>query len=244
MEERSITEFSHHLNGCRCTGYGRTHRLELENGVRLFIGYLRRAGVLTTPINKGSIEEPALLVSFGRWMQQRRGAYDATLYNYGLDLRDLLKDLGEVPAGFHAQVLRNFVLERTQRCGWAAAKRCTTAVRAFLRFLIADARCAAGLDASVPTLAHWRLSTLPRYLQPEDVERVIESCDPTTPIGTRDRAILLLLARLGLRAGDIVWLRLGDIDWKEAGIRVAGKGRCQALLPLTQGIGDAIVTYI
>jgi site-specific recombinase XerD len=81
-------------------------------------------------------------------------------------------------------------------------------------------------------------------LQSEDVERVIASRDPTTPIGARDRAILLLLARLGLRAGDIVRLRLGDIDWKEAGIRVAGKGRCQALLPLTQEIGDAIVTYI
>jgi site-specific recombinase XerD len=81
-------------------------------------------------------------------------------------------------------------------------------------------------------------------LQSEDVERVIASCDPATPIGTRDRAILLLLARLGLRAGDIFRLRLGDIDWKEAGIRVAGKGRRQASLPLTQEIGDAIVAYI
>ncbi|MBC7924450.1 MAG: tyrosine-type recombinase/integrase [Bryobacteraceae bacterium] len=119
-----------------------------------------------------------------------------------------------------------------------------TAVRAFLRFLIADGRCAAGLDAAIPALAHWRLSTLPRYLQPEDVERVIASCDPTTPVGTRDRAILLLLARMGLRAGDILRLRLGDIDWKEASIRVAGKGRRQVSLPLTQEIGDAIIAYI
>jgi site-specific recombinase XerD len=114
----------------------------------------------------------------------------------------------------------------------------------FLRFLIADGKCAAGLDASIPALAHWRLSSLPRYLQPEEVERVITSCDPATPAGARDRAILLLLARLGLRAGDIVRLRLDDLDWKGANIRVAGKGRCQALLPLTQEIGDAIATYI
>ncbi|MGC9200275.1 MAG: tyrosine-type recombinase/integrase [Acidobacteriaceae bacterium] len=73
---------------------------------------------------------------------------------------------------------------------------------------------------------------------------MIASCDPGTPIGARNRAILLLLARLGLRAGDIVQLRLDDIDWKEASIRVAGKSRCQALLPLTQEMGDAIVTYI
>ena len=223
LEERFIERFSHHLNRCRCTRYGRSHRLELENGVRLFIGYLRRAGVLTTPINEESIEEPALLVSFGLWMRQQRGTCDATLYYYGLDIRDLLKDIGEDPAAFHAQILRNFVLERTQRCGWAAAKRCITAVRAFLRFLIADGKCAVGLDAAIPALAHWRLSTLPRYLQSEDVERVIASCDLTTSIGTRDRAILLLLARLGLRAGDIVQLHLGDIDWKGPASTLQGR---------------------
>jgi integrase/recombinase XerD len=244
LEEQFIGEFSHHLNRCRCTGYGRSHRLELENGVRLFIGYLRSTGVLATPIKEESVEEPALLVSFGRSMRQQRGTCDATLYNYGLDLRDLLKHGGEDPAAFHAQMLRNFVLEKTQQCGWAAAKRCITAVRAFLRFLIADGRCAAGLDAAIPALAHWRLSTLPRYLQPEDVERVIASCDSTTQVGRRDRAILLLLARMGLRAGDIFRLRPGDIDWKEASIRVAGKGRRQASLPLTQEIGDAIIAYI
>lgn len=216
----------------------------MENGVRLFIGYLRRTGVLTTPLNEEPLEKPTILVSFDSWMRQQRGTCDATLYNYGLDLRDLLKDLGEDPATFSAQALRNFVLKRTQRCGWAAAKRCVTAVRAFLRFLIADGRCAAGLDASIPAFAHWRLSALPRYLQSEDVERVIASCDPSTPIGARNRAILLLLARLGLRAGDIVQLRMDDIDWKKAGIRVAGKSRRQVLLPLTQEIGGAIITYI
>jgi integrase/recombinase XerD len=244
LDERFIREFSRHLNRCRCTGYGRSHKLELENGVRLFIEYLRRVGVLATPINEEPIEEPSLLISFGRWMRQQRGTCDATLFNYGIDLRDLLKNIGEDPAAFHAQMLRNFVLERTQKCGWAAAKRCVTAVRAFLRFLIADGRCAAGLDAAIPAFAHWRLSTLPRYLQSDDVERVIASCDATTPVGARDRAILLLLARLGLRAGDIFRLRLSDIDWKEASICVAGKGRRQSTLPLTQEIGDAIVAYI
>jgi integrase/recombinase XerD len=113
----------------------------------------------------------------------------------------------------------------------------------FLRFLIADGKCAAGLEGSVPVLAHWRLSSLPRYLQSEEVERVIASCDPATPAGKRDRA-LLLLARLGLRAGDVVQLRLGDLDWKEAAISVSGKSRRQTLMPLTQEIGDAIASYI
>jgi site-specific recombinase XerD len=243
LDGRIVEEFAHHLDRCQCP-CSRTRRLEQQNGVRLFIGHLRRAGILTAPINQESIEDPVLLISFRRWMQQQRGTCDATLDNYGLDLRDLLKSLGEDPTKFDAKGLRKFVLERSQQSGWGVAKRCTTAVRMFLRFLIADGKCAVGLDASIPALAHWRLSSLPRYLQPDEVERVITSCDPATPIGRRDRAILLLLARLGLRAGDIVRLRLGDLDWKEAAIHVSGKGRRETLLPLTQEIGDAIVTYI
>jgi len=97
---------------------------------------------------------------------------------------------------------------------------------------------------AIPMLAHWRLSSLPRYLPPEEVERVIASCDVSSPVGKRDRAILLLLARLGLRAGDIVQLRLRDIDWKGAWVHVSGKGRRQTRLPLTQEVGDALVSYL
>jgi site-specific recombinase XerD len=81
-------------------------------------------------------------------------------------------------------------------------------------------------------------------VQPEEVERIINSCDLNSPVGRRNRAILLLLARLGLRAGDIVKLRLGDIAWQEAGIYVSGKGRRQVRLPLTQEVGNAIVDYL
>ena len=76
----------------------------------------------------------------------------------------------------------------------------------FLRFLISEGQCTVGLDAAIPTLAHWRLASLPRYLPPEDVERLIAA------VGRRDRAILLLLPRVGLRAGDIVRVRLSDVD--------------------------------
>jgi len=113
----------------------------------------------------------------------------------------------------------------------------------FLRFLIAEGQCATGLEAAIPVVPQWRLSSLPRYLLSEDVERVIASCNLDTSVGRRDRAVLLLLARMGLRAGDIVQLRLGDIDWKEATVRVCGKGRRQTQMPLTQEIGDAVVDY-
>jgi len=244
LDEKGIEEFVQHLNRCRCPGYGHTHRRDLRKGARLFLRYARFADLDTTRVVEEVISDPDLLVSFCAWMRQQRGVCDATLYNYSLHLRELLRNLGEDPGKFDAQNLRQCILDTSQQCGWAAAKKCTTAVRMFLRFLIADGKCAAGLEASVPVLAHWRLSSLPRYLQFDEVERVIASCDPAKPAGKRDRAILLLLARLGLRAGDIVQLRLGDVDWKEAGICVSGKGRRQALLPLTQEIGDAIASYI
>jgi site-specific recombinase XerD len=218
--------------------------MDLQNGARLFLAYLRDAGVVTASVAGQTTEEPVLLTAFREWMRQQRGTCDATLYNYSLSIRDLLKTVGEDPRRFDSQNLREFVLKRSQQRGWATAKKCTTALRMFLRFLIAEDKCAAGLDAAVPVLAHWRLSSLPRYLQSEEVERVIAACDPTSPVGRRDRAILLLLARLGLRAGDIVQLRLSDIDWKGAGIHVCGKGRRQTRLPLTQEVGHAVVAYL
>ena len=244
LDEQTIEEFVHHLNRCRCPRYGHTHRRDLRRGARLFLRYARFADIVTPRIVEESIVNPALLLSFSDWMRQQRGTCDATLYGYSIPIRDLLNSLGEDPSTFDAQHLRQFILDIHQRCGWASAKKCTTAVRMFLRYLIADRKCTAGLEGAIPVLAHWRLSSLPRYLQSGEVEQVIDSCDPTTPAGKRDRAILLLLARLGLRAGDIVQLRLGDLDWKEASISVSGKGRRQTLMPLTQEVGDAIASYI
>jgi site-specific recombinase XerD len=177
-------------------------------------------------------------------MRVNRNVGEATLYNYGLAVRDLLKAMGDDPSRFDAQGLRRFVLDRSSRCGRAKAKTMVTALRAFVRFLISARLCPVGLDAAIPTLAHWHLSTLPRYLQAEEVERVVAACNTETPVGIRDRAIVLLLARLALRASDIVHLRLDDIDWKQGWIRVLGKGRHENRLPLPQEVGEAIVAYV
>jgi site-specific recombinase XerD len=177
-------------------------------------------------------------------MRKNRGTSDITLCNYGRPIRDFLKRFGNNPGMFDAKSLRQFVLEKSQHSGWSAAKNCTTALRMFLRFLIAEGKCAADLFAAIPTLAHWRLSSLPRYLQEAEVEKIISSCDISSPVGKRNRAILLLLARLGLRAGDIVKLRLGDIDWKDSTVQVTGKGRRAVRFPLTKEVGLALVDYL
>lgn len=90
----------------------------------------------------------------------------------------------------------------------------------------------------------WRLSTLPRYLSTSDVEQVVNACDDSTEVGARDRTIVLLLSRLGLRSGDILGLGLGDIDWAKGSLVVSGKSSRESELPLTQELGNALLTYL
>ena len=123
-------------------------------------------------------------------------------------------------------------------------RRETSALRLYLRFLVLEGLCRPGLVAAVPTVPPQRLSTLPRHLPRDDIERIIASCDRAMPMGLRDRAILLLLARLALRAGDVANLRLNDIDWDKAVVRVSGKSRRAAVLPLPQDVGAAVRGYI
>jgi len=243
LDEGALQRFGDHLARCHCGRYRCADRMDILAGARMFLKHMLgadRAGSFTKTV----VPEPELWKPFCAWMHAQRGTSDPTLYNYRITIRELIRRFGKDPSQLDAHKLRRFVLEQSQATGWAAAKRCTTALRMFLRFLIAEGRCPAGLLGAIPTLAQWRLSSLPRYLPPEDVERLIASCDLSTPGGKRDRAILLLLARLGLRAGDIVHLRLQDVDWKNAWIIVSGKGRREVRLPLSREVGRAIVTYL
>lgn len=244
LDSAAFESFDKHLCRCRCGRFCYEARVEILAGARLFLANLHGAeGVAIRP-SEAVAAEPELLRSFCQWMRDQRGSADGTLSNYGRPIRELILLIDEDPSKLTARLLRQFVMERSRQVGWAAANHCTTGLRMFLRFLIADGRCSAGLLGAIPKLAHWRLSSLPRVLAPADVERIIASCDRSSPVGMRDRAILLLLARLGLRAGDIVQLRLQDIDWKEATIQVCGKSRRQTQLPLSQEVGQAIVDYL
>lgn len=244
VDEQVVRCFERHLSRCRCPGFGHTHRADLLRGVHMFAAFLRGDGLCVARPAQPRADEPVLLAEFCRWMRQQRGTADSTLDNYKRVLQVLLARVDEDPGALDAECLRQFVLETSRKSGWAATKHCTTALRMFLRFLIAEGRCAAELLGAIPTVAHWRLSALPRYLQSDEVDRLIASCDRTSALGRRDRAIVVLLARLGLRAGDIVQLRLADIDWKGAWLSVTGKNRRETRLPLTQEVGQALADYL
>ena len=113
----------------------------------------------------------------------------------------------------------------------------------FLRFQVTIGKCRPGIDRAVPSVANWYLTALPKYLQPEQIKQVVDSCDQSTVSGARSRAAILLMSTLGLRAGDVADLTLEDIDWRKGTIRVSGKGRREALLPLLDEPQDALTLY-
>lgn len=245
MDEESLAQFGRHLSRCRCPHQGHADRGSLTRATRVFLKYLRETGISTTcPLTPPVVVDPVLLSRYCEWMRLQRGTCEATLLRHRRHVRELLTELGPVPRQWDAHGLRAFVLKQCHRCGSATVQAYATTLRMFVRFLIADSHCAIGLDTAIPRVAHWRLAALPRSLPPNDVERVIASCDPASPVGRRDRAILLLLARLGLRAGDVAHLRLRDIDWQGAWIHVCGKSRRETRLPLSQEVGQAIVAYL
>lgn len=187
---------------------------------------------------------PEMVTAFEHWMQMHRGVKPSTLVTYRRHVIDLLSTLGSQPEQFNASKLHAFILAYAKHNSRAMARTRVKATRMFLRFLIATGRCQPGLDAAVPTIAEWRLAGLPRYLQPSDVELVLADCTGARSIDIRDRAILLLLTRLGLRASDVAALKLDDIDWTQGTFTVIGKSRREAKLPLPQDVGDAILTYL
>jgi site-specific recombinase XerD len=137
-----------------------------------------------------------------------------------------------------------FVLRHARQLNPVRARLMVTALRSFFRYLRYRGAIATDLAGCVPTVPNWSLSTLPRFLPAATVERILECCDRTTSVGRRNHAILLLLARLGVRAGEVVGLNLDDIDWSTGQITIRGKGGKSAQLPLAADVGTALAAYL
>lgn len=212
-------------------------------GAKSFFEFLQAIQVIPadTPV---SIPKPPLIEEFEQWMRVHRGVKSSTLDCYRPHLIDFLSIIGDDASNLDASQLREMILSHADRKGRATVRTRVKATRMFLRFLVATNRCRAGLEAAIPTIADWRLSALPRYLQPEEVEQVIAGCNGLTATGIRNRAILLMLARLGLRASEVAGLQTDHIDWSQGTFSVTGKGRREARLPLPQEVGDAVLRYL
>jgi site-specific recombinase XerD len=246
LADLDLLAFSRHLRTCRCPrskGGRRNHHTIF--GARRYREYLVAIGVdqrSGTPETQNA--DPAIIIEYRRWLRKHRGAAESTVRLYSRDAAGLLTALGEDPGRWNAKGVRSYFLDRASKCGAGTAEKLTTGLRVFLRYLSARGECQADLDQAVPTFVSWRLARLPRYLTAEQVASLVAACDGGSPGRRRDRAIILLLARLGLRAGDVAGLRIGDIEWETGTLRVSGKGRYQVRLPLPQDVGDSILDYL
>ncbi len=182
------------------------------------------------------------MAAYLAWLKQHRGATDETIRRYRADIRRLAPMLGE-PSQWDAAVLRRAFQQRSKETP-GSASLLVTIIRSYIRFLVVQGICRPALLHAIPSVQRYRLSTLPRHVNPATIEQIIGACPTDRPVEVRDKAIILLLARLGLRAGDIRDMHLDDIDWRSGHLTVKGKTRRPDRLPLPQDVGDAILDYI
>ena len=232
---------------CICPGmfkHNAKRNQDYVSEIQRFVRFLVTINVITPAATSGDNQGNSRFSAFHDWMRRHRGTGERTILAHVRTITALLPQLGADPSRYDAALINRVMLQNLESTSRDRAQKTCGSLRMYLRFLAATGVCSPALIGAIPRIPQWQLSALPRYILNDDVERVIASCDTTTARGLRDRAILLLLARLALRAGDVANLDLHDIDWDNALIHVAGKTRRTVALPLPQDAGDALLAYI
>lgn len=213
------------------------------------LGHLRELGVAPAPVEPPPTEVEELLVRYRVYLLRERGLAASTVRGYADLVRPFLAGREQPDGGLELEQLTPadviaFVLSQSRRCRPGSAKLMVTALRSLLGFLHVEGVLARPLQAAVPSVAGWRLSGLPRALEPAQVTRLLAACDRRTAVGRRDFAVLTLLVRLGLRAGEVATLALDDVDWRRGEISVRGKADRRERLPLPVDAGEALAAYL
>lgn len=214
-----------------------------------FVAHLQSQGIIPRPEPVYDTSPLAELErQYERYLRLERGLTTATVVNYRpVAHRFLVHQFGDEALQLKkltASDIASYVLAHAHSQSAKRAQLMVTALRSFFRFLLRDAKIQVDLAACVPTVADWRLSSVPKYLTEEEIQRLLDACDHSTPTGRRDYAILLLLVHLGLRAGEVVALTIDDIDWRAGEITVRGKGLFHDRLPLFTEPGEALAAYL
>ena len=217
--------------------------------VQLLLDHLRRQGVVAAA--KPRVDTSPLSVlhdAYAAHLLETRGLTAVTVRDYwGVVQPFLLECFGGGALRLRALTAEDvfgFLQRHARDRTPGRARFVVTALRSFFRFLFQQGHTDTDLTGAVPTVRSWRLSGLPKYIGPEEVERVIEGCDAARSVGRRDRAVLLLIARLGLRAGEVMALALDDLNWRSGVLTVRGKGGYRDPMPLPADVGQALASYL
>ena len=218
--------------------------------LNLLLGVLRSHGCIPTnePEKKSENKIDEMLDSYNRYLVEEQGLSSSTIFSYLLHVRNFLSDaFNSKPINLNtvcAQNVTEFVRKYANEHSSGVSSLMVTSLRSFFRFLLLRGKIAVGLASCVPTVANRKNTRIPQYLSPQELEHLLEYSSGETPLKIRNYAILLLLARLGLRASEVVWLTLDDIDWEHGEIIIRGKGARQTLFPLPVDVGKALVAYL
>jgi len=240
LTEETVEDF---LGGMRAKGgsfqpTGRT--------LAWLVGYLRVIGVTAEPtVTAPPSELEELLDRYQRYLTVERGLARGTVECYARTARLFLEEYAERgPQTLTEADVTVFMTERCRGRGVSSAKLLATGLRSFLVFAHLEGLVARPLAGAVLSAVGWSGAALPRGLTPREAACLLASCDRRRATGRRDYAVLLLLVRLGLRAGEVSALGLDDLDWRAGEIVVRGKGSREERLPLPTDVGEAIVAYL
>ena len=245
MQTLSQLEVDRFIRGRRASGY----TLQLtKKALQPILSYLRRLGAVPRPpvaVPDGPVDK--LLERYRSYLITERGLGGPTTRGYVEMVRPFLESRVSsdgLDLALSAADVTAFVVARCPRLSHSPAKLTVTALRSLLGFLHIDGMITRSLAAAVPSVAGWRLAGLPKGLKVEEVRSLLTSCDRRTSTGRRDFAVMMVLARLGLRAGEVAGLQLDDFDWRAGTFVVRGKGNRAESLPLPADVGEAIAAYL
>ena len=220
-------------------------------GERQLVDYLRRLGLVPAPTPAAVVDPVAQLVGrFVEYLVRERGLRDGSTRVWDcreaarLFLAGRLDGSGGGLDRLTAADVTGFVVAECRHRSPRMSVGLASALRGLLRFLFLEGSTSIDLTGAVPKVPGWRCASLPKALAAEDVARLLDSCDRSSPVGRRDYAILLMLSRLGTRACEVAKLRLSDVDWSAGELVVRGKGDCRERLPLPVDVGEALVDYL
>lgn len=214
----------------------------------LFLSYLREIGVIKRPPPQTMSQVVRIVTEYVDYLRQERGIAESTIPHRRIFARRFLEErFGKKPVVLSRLKTRDFIQfiqNHAHEFGVLYRASMVVILRDFCRFLYLRQHIRDDIAPSIPRVPYWKGTRLPNYLERSDVERILKTCECKTPKGMRDYAILLLLIRLGLRAGEVRNLTLDDIDWESGEITVCGKGSKRNRLPLSQEVGKALVRYL
>jgi site-specific recombinase XerD len=242
LDERMVERYLRHRAGKQLI------QASDRPALKRLLSVLRDTGTIAPPALPPITPHDQIFEEFGDYLRRERGLAAKSIIRHLPIIRRFLREVCPAGASDLGEISQEDVIcyiERHAR-DWSAAsgKAMCWSLRAFLRYLHHRGLNPLALAGCVPSIRRWKLAHLPTYLSAAQVQKVLDGCDRTTALGRRDYAILMMLAKIGLRADEVATLTLDDIDWRSGEMLVRAKGRQRARMPMPPDVGAAVVAYL